>query len=170
MRQGALHLFTIKPKKTNVNCNINKKNMNVQPTFLCFMAYFVSAIPWGLILTRWFTKKDIRSLGSGNIGATNVARVGGKKLSFFTFLLDSLKGFIFVYYAHFYGNVYVTIAVGYICILAHIFPIYLRFKGGKGVATAIGVLMAWSWKVGIGVVLIWVLVLNLLSFHLITAT
>jgi glycerol-3-phosphate acyltransferase PlsY len=143
--------------------------MNVQPVFLCFLAYFVGAIPWGFILIQCFTKKDIRFLGSGNIGATNVARVGGKKLSFFTFLLDSLKGFLFVYYASYYEDVHLTIVIGYICVLAHIFSVYLKFRGGKGVATAIGVLMAWSWKIGISVVFIWILVLKITKISSVAA-
>jgi glycerol-3-phosphate acyltransferase PlsY len=120
------------------------------------LAYFLGSIPFGLILTKVFTKKDIRSIGSGNIGATNVLRAGGKKLAAITLLLDALKGVIVIVFIFgipdfipstnklFAYNFEFTSAawLGLFAILGHCFPIWLKFKGGKGVATALGVLLA----------------------------
>lgn len=99
-------------------------------------SYLFSAIPFGLLIGRLFFNKDIRKEGSGNIGATNVIRTCGKKAGILTFLLDGLKGALPALMAKLYfaGNFYYL--VGIICVIGHTFPIYLNFKGGKGVATA----------------------------------
>ena len=116
------------------------------------MAYLLGSIPFGYILVRLFLHQDIRSTGSGNIGATNVARSGKKGLAILTLALDALKGFTAVYLAllisrHVHPGILVSESrlaalAGVICVLANIFPVWLRFKGGKGIATALGVFLA----------------------------
>ena len=108
-------------------------------------SYFLGSIPFGLILTKIFLKKDIREVGSGNIGTTNVLRTGNKYLAALTLLFDLLKGYISVYITLiYYENL--TSYSALICFVGHIFPIWLKFKGGKGVATYLGVISALSYK------------------------
>jgi glycerol-3-phosphate acyltransferase PlsY len=112
------------------------------------MAYLLGSIPFGYLLVRFFRKEDIRATGSGNIGATNVARAGGKALGLLTLLLDALKGYIAVVIAmhlapntvHGLSNLAIAAAVA--AVLGHVFPVWLGFRGGKGVATALGVFLA----------------------------
>ena len=109
------------------------------------LGYIIGSIPFGLILTKTFIKTDLRTIGSGNIGATNVLRTGNKKLALATLLLDSSKGALLIILAHLYTLQFGSIAVmlvGLGAVLGHCFPIWLKFKGGKGVATALGVLLA----------------------------
>jgi glycerol-3-phosphate acyltransferase PlsY len=112
------------------------------------IAYLLGSIPFGYILVRLFRKEDIRATGSGNIGATNVVRSGAKGLGILTLLLDLLKGFAAVKIAaHFAPGAPgfpsdLAVAAGIAAVLGHIFPIWLRFKGGKGVATGLGVDLA----------------------------
>jgi acyl phosphate:glycerol-3-phosphate acyltransferase len=119
------------------------------------LAYLCGSIPFGLILTRFAGHGDIRSIGSGNIGATNVLRTGNKKLALATLLCDMVKGFVPVLVAWYFGAETATAAaVG--AILGHIFPVWLGFKGGKGVATAGGVLLAYSWPIAVAAVVTWI--------------
>jgi glycerol-3-phosphate acyltransferase PlsY len=111
------------------------------------IAYLLGSIPFGFLLVRIFRKEDIRTLGSGNIGATNVVRSGAKGLGALTFLLDAAKGYVAVFATKwllgesFSGpDVYATAAL--FAVLGHMYPVWLRFKGGKGVATAFGVFLA----------------------------
>ena len=108
-------------------------------------SYLLGSIPFGLILTKIFLKKDIRTVGSGNIGTTNVLRTGNKFLAIATLILDLLKGFISVYFTMLYFESLVSYAA-LICFIGHIFPIWLNFKGGKGVATYLGVILALSFN------------------------
>jgi glycerol-3-phosphate acyltransferase PlsY len=124
--------------------------------------YLISAIPFGLILGKVFAKVDIREHGSKNIGATNATRILGKKLGFLTLILDSLKGTIMVIIGRFsfYESDYLhlfLVLVSFVAILAHIYPIYLKFKGGKGIATTIGTIIALDFSVGILAVCFWIL-------------
>lgn len=126
------------------------------------LTYAIAAIPFGLVLAKIFAKKDIREFGSKNIGATNVARVIGKKLGFATLILDGLKGAIMLIIARFsfyeISNLHlVLVLVGAVAVLAHVYPIYLNFKGGKGVATAIAVLFALDSNVGFLVICFWIM-------------
>lgn len=103
-------------------------------------AYLVGSIPTGVVVARLFSDKDIQNSGSGNIGATNVGRVLGKKYGIITFLGDALKGFIPVYAASLVATSPLFLSLtGLSAIVGHLFPVYLRFRGGKGVATAFGV-------------------------------
>ena len=108
-------------------------------------SYLLGSIPFGLVLTKIFLKKDIRTVGSGNIGTTNVLRTGNKLLAISTLVLDLLKGYISVYISTFYFENFTSLSA-LICFIGHIFPIWIRFKGGKGVATYLGIILALSYK------------------------
>ena len=124
-------------------------------TLLFLLSYFSGSIPFGLILTKIFTGQDIRTKGSGNIGATNVLRTGKRYLAFFTLLLDISKGYIPVIIAKEYFPDLVNLAA-LLAFLGHVFPIWLKFKGGKGVATYLGILLALSHALALLFVLTWV--------------
>ncbi len=135
---------------------------NGQIVFLV-ITYLIASIPFGYILTRQFLKEDVRKHGSGNIGATNVTRVAGKKLGAITFLLDAMKGAVMVLLAiqnySTYDNFDLFVAlVAFIAVCGHIFPIYLKFRGGKGVATSIAVILSIDFLIGSLAILIWFLV------------
>lgn len=110
-------------------------------------AYLLGAIPFGLVLTRIAGLGDIRAIGSGNIGATNVLRTGRKGLAAATLLLDGGKGWLAVFWIQAYGHGGVAVA-GLCVFLGHLFPLWLNFKGGKGVATGLGVFFALFWPLG----------------------
>jgi len=116
--------------------------MNIQAITTILLAYLVGSIPFGLILSKLFAKRDIRSAGSGNIGATNVMRVLGKKLGVLTLMFDILKGAIFVILAEVvtHSEIWASLA-GLAAFLGHLYPIYLKFRGGKGVATSVGIFL-----------------------------
>jgi glycerol-3-phosphate acyltransferase PlsY len=117
-------------------------------------SYFVGSIPFGLLLTRAAGLGDIRKIGSGNIGATNVLRTGNKPLAAATLVLDGLKGALAVLVVeHFMPSLGSAAAVG--ALLGHLFPLWLKFRGGKGVATGIGVMAALSLPVGVAMALMW---------------
>ncbi len=125
--------------------------------------YFIAAIPFGLLLTKTFLKEDIRNLGSKNIGATNVTRIAGKKLGLITLILDALKGAVMVRLAIAYypevQNFDLFVAVtAFVAVFAHIFPIYIGFKGGKGVATTLAVILAIDPMIGLICLVTWLLV------------
>jgi len=121
---------------------------------ISLLAYLLGSIPFGYVLVRCFLKEDIRTKGSGNIGATNVVRSGAKGLGALTFLLDVLKGFVAVFVGVWVLQLHALPAVpvqsatafaAFFAICGHIFPVWLHFKGGKGVATALGVFLALAW-------------------------
>jgi glycerol-3-phosphate acyltransferase PlsY len=116
--------------------------------------YMLGAIPFGLVLTRLAGLGDIRAIGSGNIGATNVLRTGNKPLALAVLLLDSGKGAAAVLLAAQFGE-NAALAAGLGAVLGHLFPVWLGFKGGKGVATALGTLLALAWPVGLAACAIW---------------
>jgi len=127
-------------------------------TFLvAVFSYFCGSIPFGLILTKTFSKQDIRKIGSGNIGATNVLRMGNKYLAFATLFLDILKGYIPVLMTkQFFPELLQLSAL--LAFLGHLFPIWLKFKGGKGVATFLGILFALSYSLTLLFILTWITV------------
>ena len=131
--------------------------------FVIFYSYISGSIPFGLVLTKIITGKDVRNIGSGNIGATNVFRTGSKTLAIITLLLDLLKGFIPVVVTQNYFPEYFQVSC-LIVFLGHVFPIWLKFKGGKGVATYLGVLFALSYELGILFIFTWVVVLLIFKF------
>jgi glycerol-3-phosphate acyltransferase PlsY len=122
------------------------------------LSYICGSIPFGLIVTKIFLQEDVRKIGSGNIGATNVLRTGKKSLAALTLLLDASKGFFSVYLTLFYFNDLVYLAA-LMCFVGHIYPIWLKFKGGKGVATYLGIVLALSFKFAIIFILTWLVVL-----------
>ncbi|MGE5477565.1 MAG: glycerol-3-phosphate 1-O-acyltransferase PlsY [Bacteroidales bacterium] len=111
--------------------------------------YLLGSVPFGLVLTRAAGLGDIRQIGSGNIGATNVLRTGRKGLALATLLLDGGKGAIAVGLAWALAGGHAPLAAGFAAVLGHNFPVWLKFKGGKGVATTFGTLMAATWPVGL---------------------
>jgi len=138
--------------------------------FLFLIAtYLIASIPFGMLLGKVFAKVDIREHGSKNIGATNATRILGKKLGFFTLILDSTKGMLMVIIARFsfyqINNLHLfLVLVSFVSISSHIFPIYLKFKGGKGVSTAIGTLIALDFSVGVLAICFWIL--TFISFRI----
>ena len=120
-------------------------------------SYLSGSIPFGLILTKVFTNQDIRNTGSGNIGATNVLRTGNKFLAALTLALDILKGYIPVIIAqqYFPGLIQLSCLLAF---LGHVFPVWLKFKGGKGVATYLGILLALSIQLGLLFMFTWLVV------------
>jgi glycerol-3-phosphate acyltransferase PlsY len=134
------------------------------------LAYLLGSIPFGYLLVRLFRKEDIRSVGSGNIGATNVARSGGKGLGILTLLLDLLKAAAAVLIARhlapgppgFPSDL--AVAAGIAAVLGHVFPIWLRFKGGKGVASALGVFLALAWPAAVSSLIVFVLIFVLTRY------
>ncbi len=125
--------------------------------------YLLGSIPFGLLLTRLAGLGDIRAIGSGNIGATNVLRSGRKDLAAATLLLDGAKGAVAVLIAAYFGPDTALMA-GLGALLGHLFPVWLSFKGGKGVATALGTLLAIAWPIGILVCLLWLLVAGIFRY------
>ena len=121
------------------------------------VSYLMGSIPFGLILTKIFLKKDIREIGSGNIGATNVLRTGNKLIGYLTLILDVLKAVIPVIYIkiNFPELIYVSSLSVFI---GHVFPIWLKFKGGKGVATYVGILFSINYFLGIIFVISWLII------------
>ena len=121
------------------------------------ISYLMGSIPFGLILTKVFLKKDIRDVGSGNIGATNVLRTGNKLIGYFTLILDVIKAVIPVLYVkfNFPELIYISSLSAFI---GHVFPIWLKFKGGKGVATYVGILFSINYFLGIIFALSWLII------------
>jgi acyl phosphate:glycerol-3-phosphate acyltransferase len=122
------------------------------------LAYLLGSIPFGLVLTRLAGYGDIRAIGSGNIGATNVLRTGSKALAAATMLLDIGKGAAAVLIARHFGADMAAVAAIFV-FLGHLFPVWLGFKGGKGVATAGGVVLAYAWPVGLAAIATWLAVI-----------
>jgi acyl phosphate:glycerol-3-phosphate acyltransferase len=121
------------------------------------LGYFIGSIPFGLVLTKLAGLGDIRDIGSGSIGATNVLRTGSKKLAAATMILDSGKGAVAVLFANMYGTDIAVLAAGG-AMLGHCFPVWLKFNGGKGVATAAGILLALAPLVGLAALGTWLVV------------
>jgi glycerol-3-phosphate acyltransferase PlsY len=119
--------------------------MDINLTIVAFYSYLLGSIPFGLVLTKIFLKKDIREIGSGNIGTTNVLRTGKKSLAIATLVLDLFKGYFSIVITFTYFENLISYSA-LICFVGHIFPVWLKFKGGKGVATYLGVILAFSYK------------------------
>jgi len=132
--------------------------MKIELLYVAIYSYIFGSIPFGLILTKIFLKKDIREIGSGNIGATNVLRTGKKLLGVTTLLLDAFKGYFSVVITLNFLPEYVYLSA-LLCFLGHVFPVWLKFDGGKGVAVYLGVLFAISANLGLIFVITWVIIL-----------
>jgi glycerol-3-phosphate acyltransferase PlsY len=131
--------------------------------------YLLGSIPFGLILTRLAGTQDLRAIGSGNIGATNVLRTGRKGLAAATLVCDMLKGTAAVLVTYHFFGPDLAILAGIGAFLGHLFPIWLKFKGGKGVATYIGVLLALAWPAALAFGVIWGLVAALTRYSSLAA-
>ncbi|MEZ5690246.1 MAG: glycerol-3-phosphate 1-O-acyltransferase PlsY [Rickettsiales bacterium] len=130
--------------------------MNLSWIFEVFLiSYIIGSIPFGFILTRLLGLGDIRSIGSGNIGATNVMRTGRKSLAIITLLLDALKGVLAVKLTSYLYNNELALLAAVFVVIGHIFPIWLKFKGGKGVATILGVFFAVNWIFALVICALW---------------
>ncbi|WP_299676161.1 glycerol-3-phosphate 1-O-acyltransferase PlsY [uncultured Roseobacter sp.] len=119
------------------------------------LGYLLGSIPFGMVLARVMGLGNLRDIGSGNIGATNVLRTGSKTAAALTLLLDGGKGVVAVLLARAFGGEDTAQIAGLMAMLGHCYPVWLRFKGGKGVATFLGIVLALAWPVGIGCCLAW---------------
>lgn len=128
---------------------------------LVIIGYLCGSIPFGLLLTQAAGLGDVRKIGSGNIGATNVLRTGNKKVAALTLLCDVLKGLVPVLIGLNYAGTTGAEVAGFAALCGHVFPVWLGFKGGKGVATALGIMFGWSWPVALVGLLTWVIVFYL---------
>ena len=131
--------------------------------------YLCGSIPFGLVLTKVFAGTDIRTVGSGNIGATNVLRTGNRVLAFATLLLDAGKGAAGIYLVMVATSHELAGLAGAGAVLGHCFPVWLRFAGGKGVATSMAVIAAVSWQAGILMALSWLLVARISGYSSLAA-
>jgi len=127
------------------------------------MSYFIGSIPFGLLLTKIFTGKDVREIGSGNIGATNVLRTGNKLLAAITLLLDTFKGYMPVIISLKYFPELTPLSC-IITFLGHVFPVWLKFKGGKGVATYLGILFALDYGLSLLFIFTWTVVFLIFKY------
>ena len=130
----------------------------LQMLAVCVLGYLFGSVPFGLLLTKVAGLGDIRGIGSGNIGATNVLRTGRKGLAVATLLLDGLKGAAAVLVAQALVGDDIALLAGLAAVLGHLFPVWLGFKGSKGVATGLGVLIAAAWPVGLVACVVWLVV------------
>ena len=137
--------------------------LNFELFLIILVSYLFGSIPFGLVLTKIFLKKDIREIGSGNIGATNVLRAGNKILGYSTLVLDILKAVLPILYIKFFMNDYLYISALSIFI-GHVFPIWLKFKGGKGVASYLGILCCLDIFTALIFGVIWISVFVLFKF------
>ena len=142
--------------------------MSYVPIIAVVFGYLLGSIPFGLLITRAAGLGDVRNIGSGNIGATNVLRTGNKGLAAATLLLDMLKGTAAVLIAGIYGPE-AAMAAGLGAFLGHVFPVWLGFKGGKGVATYLGVLAGLMWKAALVFAVVWLAVAVLLRYSSLAA-
>jgi glycerol-3-phosphate acyltransferase PlsY len=133
----------------------------ITPAVTLLLGYLLGAIPFGVIVTRLAGAGDVRQIGSGNIGATNVLRTGRKGLAAATLLLDLAKGAVAVCVARMFDPGLALIA-GTGAFFGHLFPVWLGFKGGKGVATMLGIALALDWRVGLIFALVWLGVLGIM--------
>ena len=137
--------------------------MDINLIIVTVYSYFLGSIPFGFILTKIFLKQDIRETGSGNIGATNVLRTGNKFLAILTLVLDFLKGYMTIIVTLKYFNDLILLSA-LICLLGHIFSIWLKFKGGKGVATYLGILLALSVNYFLIFIIVWFSILLIFKY------
>ena len=137
--------------------------MDINLIIVAVYSYLLGSVPFGLVLTKLFLKKDIREIGSGNIGTTNVLRTGKKSLAIATLVLDLLKGYFSIVITFtYYENLISYSAL--ICFIGHIFPIWLKFKGGKGVATYVGILFSINYILGFLFVVSWLIIFFILRY------
>ena len=147
--------------------------------FFSLFGYLIGSIPFGLILTKLSGLGDIRNIGSGNIGATNVLRTGNKKLAFITLIMDAGKGAFAIYLVVLLFNIleisnFISLEllkslIAILSVVGHCFPIWLKFKGGKGVATGLGAILFLNLTIGIIALLIWIIIAKLFKMSSLSA-
>ena len=130
---------------------------------IILLSYFLGSIPFGYILTKIFLKKDIRNIGSGNIGATNVLRTGSKSIGYATLILDLSKAILPMILIKMTNNEYLFL-VGFCIFIGHVFPLWLKFKGGKGIATYIGILFCINYSLGLIFITIWIVIFIIFKY------
>ena len=130
---------------------------------IILFSYLLGSIPFGYILTKIFLNKDIRNIGSGNIGATNVLRTGNKSIGYATLMLDLSKAILPMIYTKVTNNEYLFL-VGFCIFIGHVFPLWLKFKGGKGIATYIGILFCINYSLGFIFITIWVVIFIIFKY------
>ena len=155
------------------------QNFLIFSSLFVFFGYLVGSIPFGLILTRANGIGDIRKIGSGNIGATNVLRTGNKKLALMTLLLDGVKGALAIYFvkvisnyeivSNLNNNNFFECVAGVSAVIGHCYPIWLKFNGGKGVATGFGVILYFDFFIGIISLIMWLLVTKIFKISSLSA-
>ena len=142
------------------------------PTILLLWAtlgYLLGAVPFGIIITRAMNLGDLRQIGSGNIGATNVLRTGNKTAAALTLLLDGGKGAVIVLLARYFAGEDAAQIAALAAFIGHCFPVWLRFNGGKGVATFLGIVLALAWPVGLACLATWAVVAALMRYSSLAA-
>ncbi|EJF77934.1 G3P acyltransferase [Candidatus Bartonella washoeensis] len=143
------------------------------PWFIFLISYLIGSIPFGLLFTKLAKLGDVRTIGSGNIGATNVLRTGNKKVAALTLLCDILKGTVVVFVIKLLSdpieNNLIVFLAGFFTFLGHLFPIWLKFKGGKGVATYLGVCLGFYWPAAIVFIIVWMLFFLLTRYSSLSA-
>ena len=137
--------------------------LNLEIILFILISYLFGSIPFGLILTKNFIGKDIRNIGSGNIGATNVLRSGNKFVGYLTLILDILKAVIPILFIKFYYSDQLYLA-SLSVFIGHVFPVWLKFKGGKGVATYVGILFCLNYLSGLVFCIIWLLIFFIFKY------
>ncbi len=137
--------------------------LNLEIILFILISYLFGSIPFGLILTKIFIGKDIRKIGSGNIGATNVLRSGNKFVGYLTLILDILKAVIPILFIKFYYSDQLYLA-SLSVFIGHVFPVWLKFKGGKGVATYVGILFCLNYFSGLVFCIIWLLIFFIFKY------
>tara|TARA_B100001093_G_C26713448_1_gene964543 strand:- start:615 stop:1202 length:588 start_codon:yes stop_codon:yes gene_type:complete len=137
--------------------------LNLEVILIILISYLFGSIPFGLILTKIFIGKDIRNIGSGNIGATNVLRSGNKFVGYLTLILDILKAVIPILFIKFYFNDQLYLA-SLSVFIGHVFPVWLKFRGGKGVATYVGILFCLNYLSGLVFCIIWLLIFFIFKY------
>jgi acyl phosphate:glycerol-3-phosphate acyltransferase len=133
------------------------------------IGYLIGSVPFGIIITRAMNLGDLRQIGSGNIGATNVLRTGNKTAAALTLLLDGGKGAVAVLLARYVAGDDAAQIAGIAAFIGHCFPIWLKFKGGKGVATFLGIILALAWPVGLCALATWAVVAAIMRFSSLAA-
>ena len=137
--------------------------LNLEITLIILISYLFGSIPFGFILTKIFIGKDIRNIGSGNIGATNVLRSGNKLIGYLTLTLDILKAILPIFFIKYNYNDQLYLA-SLSVFIGHVFPIWLKFKGGKGIATYIGILFCLNYLSGIVFCVTWLLIFFIFKY------
>ena len=130
-------------------------NLSFSTFIVIIVAYGIGSIPFGLIFTKLSGRGDIRNIGSGNIGATNVLRIGSRKLAVLTLVFDAGKGAVAVGVTNYFVDIHIAALAGLMTVIGHCFPVWLKFQGGKGIATNVAVFAAFDTRLGFAFAVLW---------------